>query len=223
MSLHSQQHAPDASSRTHALSKYSEQDEAMHTDPQSSLWHDAPAIVLTCDNYRNPVPGHRTEVRSRWTEANLYFLFLCPYEELHLKPTPETGEKTDGLWNWDVAETFIGSVHEPLHRYKEFEISPQGEWLDLDIDLTMPNKVARASWSSGWKVTARIDREKSIWYGAMQIPYGAIEEGKTACAGDTLRINFFRSQGPKPVELAWQAPLQESFHAPERFGTLRLV
>jgi len=40
---------------------------------------------------------------------NLYFLFTCPYEELHLKPSPNIQKETNELWNWDVAEVFVGS------------------------------------------------------------------------------------------------------------------
>ena len=28
------------------------------------------------------VPHHRTEIRSRWTDKNVYLLFIAPYEEL---------------------------------------------------------------------------------------------------------------------------------------------
>ena len=174
------------------------------------------------DVYGNEVPGYRTEVRCRWTEANLYFLFLCPYEQLHLKPRPVVDTKTDELWNWDVAEVFVGSIQDPIHRYKEFEMSPQGEWLDFSIDLSRPDKVAADSWSSGFQVAARIEPEEKIWYGSMRIPYGSIEAAKPT-TGNTLRINFFRSQGPDHVEVAWQPPLQASFHAPEQFGTFRLI
>ena len=55
------------------------------------------------------MPGHRTEIRSRWTGRNLYFLFTCPYEQLNLKPEPKTETETNQLWKWDVAEVFIGS------------------------------------------------------------------------------------------------------------------
>lgn len=204
------------------ISSRAEHDSAPDTDPRSSFWQDAPSFILSCDAYGNKVPGHRTEVRSRWTDKNLYFLFACAYEELHLKPSPVLDSKTNGLWNWDVAETFIGSVRDPIHRYKEFEMSPQGEWLDLDINLEKPDKVNVESWSSGFEVAARIEPQEKIWYGFMRIPYASIENG-VAAAGNKLRINFFRSQGPKPMEMAWQPPFQPSFHAPEQFGLLRLV
>ena len=51
----------------------------------------------------------RTEVRTRWTAQNLYFLFVCPYAQLNLRPNPKTSTETYGLWNWDVAEVFIGA------------------------------------------------------------------------------------------------------------------
>ena len=42
-------------------------------------------------------------------KENLYLLYVCPYEELYLKPSPVTKVETNELWNWDVAELFIGS------------------------------------------------------------------------------------------------------------------
>lgn len=205
-----------------AISSWAESDSAPDTDPESRFWRGTTPIYLTANSYGKEVPGYRTEVRSRWTSENIYFLFLCPYEQLHLRPDPLLTAKTWELWNWDVAEVFIGSHNDPIHRYKEFEMSPQGEWLDLDINLHQPDKIADHSWSSGFQVAARVEAEVKIWYAFMRIPYASVERGPAA-AGNELRINFFRSQGPIPLELAWQAPQQASFHAPEKFGTLQLV
>jgi hypothetical protein len=207
--------------RPQAISNFAQDDSAVDTDPLSQFWRDATIIPMTDDAYGNKVAGHATEIRSRWTASNLYFLFICPYQELHLKPNPVLEKPTAGLWNWDVAEAFIGSPESPIDRYKEFELSPQGEWLDLDIDLKQPDKVALTSWKSGLQVSARIEHDQKIWYGSMQIPYASLEAGE-ARAGNLLRINFFRSQGTKPVEMAWQPPRQASFHAPEQFGVLKL-
>jgi len=194
------------------------------TDPRSEFWRGAPAIFVENDGRGKPVPGYRTEVRSRWTDHNLYFLFVCPYEELHLKPNPTTTEETNELWNWDVAEAFIGSDFQNIRRYKEFEISPQGEWVDLDINLDSPRHEDGWLWNSGLKVAARIDASSKIWYGFMQIPYAAVDSRPPA-AGNILRINFFRSQGAEPnhKSLAWRPPMRNSFHTPEAFGTLKLV
>jgi hypothetical protein len=163
-------------------------------------------------------------VRTRWTKTNLYFLFTCPYEELHLKPSPNTQKETNELWNWDVAEVFVGSDFANIKRYKEFEISPQGEWVDLDIDLNKPHHEDGWTWNSGFEVKARIDEGRHIWYGAMRIPLAAIDP-RSPIAGNRMRINLFRSQGPPSHQQAvtWQSPMKESFHVPERFGLMRLV
>jgi Carbohydrate family 9 binding domain-like len=199
-------------------------DVALNGDPRSSFWGGALPIYFEGDNYGRPVEQMRTEVRSRWTDGSLYLLFVCPYQKLNLKPSPQTKVETNHLWNWDVAEVFIGSDFEHIRRYKEFELSPQGEWLDLDINLERPQHEDGWTWNSGFETTARIDSERKIWYGAMRISFAAINV-KPPHAGSTLRVNFFRSQGAPPDRqlLAWQAPMGESFHVPERFGRLELV
>ncbi len=196
---------------------------ALNLDPGSSFWRDALPVSFAGDNYGRPLPQLLTEVRSRWTDDSLYLLFICPYQKLNLKPSPDTKRETNHLWNWDVAEAFIGSDFQHIRRYKEFELSPQGEWVDLDIDLEQPHHDGW-TWNSGFETTARIDPKAKIWYGAMRIPFTAIDS-RPPRIGNVLRVNFFRSQGAPPDRhlLAWQAPMGESFHVPERFGRLELV
>src|SRR5947209_7099874 len=95
-------------------SKWASEDVALDTDPNSSFWASAPRIVADRDPFGKPVPGHRTEVRSRWTKQNLYLLFICEYQQLNLKPDPKTDQDTYELWKWDVAEAFIGSDFENI-------------------------------------------------------------------------------------------------------------
>jgi hypothetical protein len=204
--------------------KYAPADVAPNTDLNSDFWRDAPAVFADRDSFGNVVPGHRTEIRSRWTAHNLYFLFICPYQHLNLKPDPRTDIETNKLWEWDVAEAFIGSDFQNIRQYKEFEVSPQGEWVDLDIDLTKPHHEGGWTWNSGFTVAARIDSGRKIWYACMRIPYNAIDT-RPAQAGNTLRLNLYRSQGPKAqhAAIAWQPTHKPSFHVPETFGTLELV
>ncbi|MBV9625661.1 MAG: carbohydrate-binding family 9-like protein [Acidobacteria bacterium] len=199
-------------------------DIALDTDSKSPFWRGAQPVYMETDPHGSSVPKYRTQVRTRWTKQNLYFLFICPYEQLNLKPSPKTAEETNQLWNWDVAEVFIGSDFRDIRRYKEFEVSPQGEWTDLDVDLTKPHHEEGWIWNSGFQVSARIDRARHLWYGAMMIPYSAVD-GRPAAVGNRLRINLFRSQGPGPhrQEITWQAPMADTFHVPERFGLLQLV
>jgi len=41
---------------------------------------------MESDALGKPEPKYRTEIRTRWTKQNLYFLFVCPYEESHRVP-----------------------------------------------------------------------------------------------------------------------------------------
>jgi len=207
-----------------ADSRRAPRDVPAETDANSEFWRGAPAIFAANDGRGNPVPGHKTEIRSRWTPQNLYFLFVCPYDSLNLKPEPKTTEETNELWKWDVAEVFIGSDFQNIRRYKEFEISPRAEWVDLDINLDAPRHEDGWTWNSGFQAAARIDEAAKIWYGCMRIPY-ALVDSRPAAAGNTFRVNFYRSQGARPNHrsIAWQPTGQGSFHVPEAFGTLRLV
>jgi hypothetical protein len=207
-------------------------DVALATDPVAAFWQGAEPVDVERDVQGAAVAGHRTTIYSRWTPANLYFLFVCAYAKLHLKPEPRADVETNRLWNWDVAEVFIGWDFEHIRKYKEFEMSPQGEWIDLNIDLDHPHHEDGWTWNSGFEVKARIDPAAKIWYGAMRIPFAAIRpDAKTggawaaAAAGEKFRVNFFRSQGPADDQrhMAWQPPMTESFHTPEKFGVLELV
>jgi len=205
-------------------SKRAARDVAADTDPKSAFWRDAPAVFASADTFGRDVPNHRTEIRTRWTQGSVYFLFICPYEQLHLKPGPETAKETNELWNWDVAEVFVGSDFKDIRRYKEFEVSPQGEWVDLDIDLNKPHHEDGWTWNSGFQSTARIDAAAHVWYCFMRIPWAAID-ARTPAAGNELRVNLYRAQGPPGAHkaIAWRPTGKPTYHAPESFGTLKLV
>ena len=193
-------------------------------DPGSAFWRGAPRIVADGDFYGHAVPNHRTEILLQYTPANFYLLFICPYERLHLKPDPVITEETYKLWNWDVAEVFIGADFDNIRLYKEFEVSPQGEWVDLDVNLDNPPHETGWVWKSGMKVAARIDAPNRIWYGYMRIPWQSISDREPR-PGSRYRINFYRCQGAGPDRkyIAWQPVNRLSFHTPECFGTLMLV
>ena len=199
-------------------------DFALSADPDATTWKGITGIFMDHGPKGEPVPGHRTEVRSRWTKDNLYLLYICPYQELHLHPNPSWTAETNTLWDWDVAEVFIGTNFQNIHRYKEFEMSPQGEWVDLDIDSTNMGNNNAWLWNSGFEVKARIDEHKKIWYGEMRIPIKSIDD-RPATAGNELRVNLYRCQGADPNRkyIAWQPTHAATFHVPEAFGRMRLA
>jgi hypothetical protein len=191
-------------------------------DPASANWSKAPRVTVTRDKGGEPIPGRAMEVRSRWTKQNLYLLYICPYDELNLKPDPDPAAETPRLWNWDVAEAFIGSDFEHIGRYREFQVSPQGEWVDLAIDRDNPKGQEGMKWNSGYAVKAQIDATAKVWYGVMRIPFDAIDT-RPAEPGRELRIGLFRIAGVAPkTHYAWQPTGGETFHVPQAFGTLRL-
>jgi hypothetical protein len=199
-----------------------DKDVPLTANPGSSFWRASRPVYAEKDTYGKPLPRYRTEIRSHWTNNNLYFLFICPYEKLHLKPAPHAETETFQLWDWDVAEVFIGADFQNIRHYKEFEVSPRSEWIDLDIDLSKPHHEEGWKWNSGFQVATRIDHQAHIWYAAMRIPVSAIDERPVA-AGSTFRINLFRSQGPDHKLIVWQPTMSDTFHVPEHFGILKLV
>lgn len=205
-------------------SRYAAADFPLTLDPQSPPWKGVPPVFAENGPRGEPVPSHRTEIRSRWTHDNIYFLFVCPYRELYLKPHPSTATETNQLWNWDVAEVFVGSDFDHITRYKEFEVSPQGEWVDLDIDRVNPLPEGGWLWNSAFVAKARVDARKKVWYAGMRIPLKSIDS-RSPVAGLRMRINFFRCQGRQPGRkfIAWQPTGESSFHVPQAFGLLKLV
>ncbi len=139
-------------------------DFALTADPAAAPWKGVHGVIADHDRFGAVVPGHRTEIRSRWTPQNLYLLFICPYEDLYLHPDPSPSAETNKLWDWDVAEAFIGSDFKEIKKYKEFQVSPQAEWVDLAIDRGTQPPSHDVAWNSGYEVKARLDRDHHVWY-----------------------------------------------------------
>ncbi len=205
------------------VSRYAKSEFALTPDPNAPQWKGVQGVFAANGPNGEAVPGHRTEIRSRWTDNNIYFLFVCPYEALNLKPDPKIKEETNKLWDWDVAEVFVGTDFKNIRRYKEFEISPRGEWVDLDINRDKPLPEGGWLWNSGFENKTRIDEKAKVWYGVMRIPLKSIDDRKPA-NGLEMRVNFYRCQGPNPGRkyIAWQPTKSRTFHVPEAFGRLVL-
>ena len=200
----------------------------LSTDPSADIWKGANAarIVRDCSrttDYADLV----TEVRGFWTDAEVYFLFSCPYRSLNVFLPTQNDRPRRGLWDRDVVELFLGDDWSNIRHYREFEIAPTGDWIDLAIDLD--RRGPGPAWSSGWKTAARIDERAKIWYAACRIPLRSISE-KPVLAGTRWRANLYRidGEGPDPVRrfMCWQPTCvtnRDPNHVPEHFGTLTFV
>jgi len=208
------------------LSYFADKSVEPTADPESAFWKGIQGVIIDKSVLGPEMPQSRSEVRSRWTKEHVYFLFIGPYQKLTLNPNPDTTNETYRLWERDCFEVYLGSNFESPNRYCEFQMSPQGEFLDLDIDSTRdkPGFNGEQKWNAGMKVKARIDAQKKIWYGEMRIPIASIDR-RPAQVGNEIRINLFRQDGelPKRDFLAWQPPGVWNPHHPEKFGILRFV
>lgn len=192
-------------------------------NPSAPEWIGVAGVRMAKGFFGEPVPLPPTIVRSRWTEKNLYLLFACPYRKLNLKANPVTNAETNQLWNWDVVEAFIGSDYLNTSVYKEFQVSPQGEFVDIAIDGADPKEQKGIEWQSGFTVAAHVDMDKKIWYGEMKIPFASLDVKKPH-AGDELRIGLFRIDGSEPnrIYIAWRPTGATTFHVPGAFGSVLL-
>lgn len=203
-----------------ALASFSPVDNAIDLDPASEWWQASPSTLLLADNAGIRLPQHDTEVRMRWTTSSLYVLFDCAYHHLHVRSgEPTLRAATPQLWENDVAELFLSADLMCPTRYMEFEVSPRGEWIDLDI--TADNGIIGRSepLRSGFQRAACVHSNRRRWSAFLRVPLPSYRQDSLR----RLRLNLFRSQGPGPVELAWQPTHSESFHVPSRFGYLRLL
>ena len=198
---------------------------ALSLDPDASVWKHAASESMYKDCSRQiDYPHLKSEIRAFWTDTDLYFLFRCPYTVLNLfLPASNSGPRV-GLWDRDVVEMFLGDDWTNIRHYREFEIAPTGDWIDLAIDLD--HKSYNHDWRSGWHTMARIDEANKVWYAAARIPLSAIS-AKPVQDGTKWRMNLYRIDGlgadPQRHFLCWQPTCvqnRDPNHVPEHFGTL---
>ena len=197
----------------------------LNTDPASRTWNGAAITSISKDCSKElDYPWLRTEVRGFWTDSELFLLFICPYRDLNLFLPEDNSTPRVGLWDRDVVEVFLGDDWQNIRHYREFEIAPTGDWIDLAIDLD--KKGNDHSWRSGWQTSARIDKAARVWYAAARIPLKSVSASPVQ-SGTRWRANLYRIEGLGPDTqrrfLCWQPTCvvdRDPNHVPENFGTL---
>jgi alpha-galactosidase len=164
-----------------------------------------------------------TEVRLLWTPATLYLRFTCRYRELFVFEDSDASGRRDHLWDRDVAEAFLLPDPARPRDYKEFEVSPNGMWIDLDIAPRDVVPEGLRDLKSGLMRSVWVDPEQRKWAAEMAIPMTALTATFDPAA--VWRSNFYRVEGPREPRFysAWQATHtpQPNFHVPSAFGKLR--
>ncbi|MCS6874453.1 MAG: carbohydrate-binding family 9-like protein [Pyrinomonadaceae bacterium] len=157
-----------------------------------------------------------------WSENAFYVRFEAfQHEPLVVSQKPNLKSKTIGLWERDVCEIFVTPFR--FQRYFEFEVSPSGEWVDLEIILDSNGRLTNWDYESKMQVASFIAKDR-IFMG-MKIPWEAFNNKPQA--GDIWFGNLFRcvGRGENRGYLAWSATetLKPNFHVPEKFGGFEFV
>ena len=200
-------------------------DPKLSIDPDSAVWKKAASAWISKDCSQTlDYPDLKTEVKGFWTDTHLYLLFICPYRTLNLFLPSQPGRDRDKLWDKDVVEMFLGDDWKNIRHYREYEVAPTGDWVDLAIDLDKEGN--GEAWNSGWRTQAHIDEKAKIWYASARIPLASVSSAKVA-RGTRWRMNLYRIDGEGADSqrrfLCWQPTCvvnRDPNHVPEAFGTL---
>ena len=196
-------------------------------DPAKPYWKHAESVEFDTDaSGKSHFPEIATRVASVWTETHIYFFFWCRYDSLNVYQGEDPKVERWLLWDRDVVEVFLNPQPERVDHYYEFEVAPNNQWIDLEIDKTK-NPFNDAAWNSGFEHATRIDAKNHVWTAEIRIPISSMNV-HAIHSGDQWRANFFRAAGEGGDDcrkfLAWSIiPEGKTFHVPTRFGILRLV
>lgn len=184
-------------------------------------WEKAVPITFCADwQGRNPDPQRATTVRVLWSAEILYLSYKCRYRELNVFPDAEPSGRRDHLWDRDVAEAFLQSDPSRDRYYKEFEVSPNGFWIDLDIS---PEPLTDLH--SGLTRSVVVDQKGMQWTAELAIPMRALTAHFDPQS--VWRVNFFRIEGQQEPRhyYAWQPTHtpKPNFHVPSAFGRMRFA
>ncbi len=197
--------------------------DAAHPAPEWAL--STPATFCADWQGKNPDPEQQTTVRVLWSPDTLYLRFECRYREISVFADSDANGRRDQLWNRDVAEVFLQPDPSKPQFYKEFEISPNGMWVDLDI---FPG--GRADLKSGLQRSVSLDRDTrgnagGNWSAELAIPMRSLTGHFDPRA--IWRVNFYRVEGRQEPRryLAWKPTNTEkpNFHVPSAFGRMRFA
>ncbi|MGH9743132.1 MAG: carbohydrate-binding family 9-like protein [Candidatus Acidiferrum sp.] len=186
--------------------------------PAETAWKSASPVQFDHDwQGKNADPQRSTEVRLLWNKDNLFLRLAVRYRVITVFPDAEPSGHRDELWERDVAEVFLQPPGSAARSYKEFEVSPNGYWIDLDI---APGE--KHDLQSGLMRRVTIDEKNKMWTAELALPMKSLTADFDPAAA--WRVNFYRVEGAAEPRFysAWQptGTPTPNFHVPEAFGKL---
>ena len=128
--------------------------------------------------------------------------------------------RRDHLWDRDVAEAFLQPDPSRERYYREFEVSPNGMWIDLDI---FPGGLADLK--SGLKKSVFLDENAHRWAAELAIPMKALTpefRSESSLAGQFLSGRG-KGRAASLYGVAATGTAKPNFHVPAAFGRLRFA
>lgn len=187
-------------------------------------WNRAQPIRIVRYWSGDDAPASRhAEGRIIWTDEALLVRFVCnQIEPLVISANPQLTKKTIGLWDRDVCEIFLAPDTSKPNHYFEFEAAPNGEWVDLAIQLGTTERQTDEGFQSGMTTMAQVTESQLTVI--IRIPWSQVIRKPTR--GNEWRVNLFRCIGTGTKRyLAWRPTLtpEPNFHVPEAFGWLLFI
>lgn len=203
---------------------YTEEDFSIQ-EMENNAWDNTENILI--DKYwsgENAPKERQFKAKLLWSNAAIYVRFEANQKEpLIVSESANLTTKTRGLWDRDVCEIFLAPDKKEFRRYFEFEIAPNGEWIDLGIYQKPDERITDWDYASGMESKSLIEKDK-VWM-AIKVEWKAF--GATPKKGDVWLGNIFRciGAGENRGYLAWSPTFtnQPSFHVPEKFGEFEFV
>lgn len=186
--------------------------------PDEHAWEMTPGIRFSADwQGKNADAQRATEVRLLWNAEFLFIKFEARYRTITVFEDAEASGRRDQLWDRDVCEAFLQSAGATGRNYKEFEVAPNGSWIDLDIV-----NGEKRDLESGLRRCVKIDDARQTWRALLALPLHSIAERFDS--GEVWRANFYRVEGDREPRFysAWRPTHTPgpNFHVPESFGAL---
>jgi hypothetical protein len=192
---------------------------------ENKSWDKAKEVLI--DKYwsgESAPKGRQFKAKLLWSETALYVRFEANQTEpLVVSENANLTGKTRGLWDRDVCEIFLTPNKAEFRKYFEFEIAPNGEWIDLGIHQMPDKRETDWDYASGMQSKSLIGKDKIRM--AIKVEWKAF--GNVPKTGDMWLGNIFRCIGAGATRgyLAWSPTLtkEASFHVPEKFGEFEFV
>jgi hypothetical protein len=146
---------------------------------------------------------------------NVDFQVTAP--SFHVNPSLALDKSQWGLWDWDVVEVFLGTDPDQPEHYYEFQLSPLGQYFELEIHK--PRVQVSRDFVSGFRHAVETSGTK--WTAHFELPLTRLGwKGP----GSPIVGNVFAILGPPQAKTYWSLflPAQDSpdFHLPGFFRSL---